>query len=294
MKKGQIRKALSGFYYVYSEGEIFQTRGRGLFRKTNESPLVGDFVDFESTNIKEGVIQAIDPRKNQLERPPIANVDLAVIVVSAKEPAFSHRLLDRYLIVLESKHIQSIIYFTKLDICNEKELATILQAKALYEEIGYQVFMQSSLEEYNISNEFSELFKNNVTVFMGQTGVGKSTLLNRMLPDLKLKTGEVSSALGRGKHTTRHVELVEMYGGLIADTPGFSSLNLDDIEKYHLPFLFPEFVKYADQCKFSGCMHKNEPKCEVKRQVDVGGVSKQRYENYLMFLEEIENRKPHY
>lgn len=288
--RGQIRKALSGFYYIESEGTTYQTRARGNFRNRKITPLVGDQVVFESSNLTDGYLLEIDPRKNELVRPPVANVDTGVIVISLVEPDFSFNLLDRFLVTLEYKDIEPVIYLSKLDLMPDDTLAQ--QIKDRYEQIGYQV-VASRDEEANQRALF-RIFANGLTVFMGQSGAGKSTLLNKLVPELELATGEISESLGRGKHTTRHVELLPIAGGLVADTPGFSSIDFLDIESRELPRLFPEFVAAAPMCKFRECMHLQEPDCEVKRRVEQGSIASSRYEDYQQFLEEIEKRRPVY
>lgn len=293
MPRGQIRKALSGFYYVYSDGETYQTRGRGNFRVKDITPLVGDFVEFESGNLDEGILKAIDERKNELARPPIANIDSGVIVMSAKEPDFSDYLLDRFLVYLEGQTIAPIIYLTKIDLLTDSEKEVIEAFQADYQSLGYKVILSTLPTELSIA-DLLEAVGNQTVVFLGQSGVGKSTLLNQIMPELELKTNEISTALGRGKHTTRHVELIPVNDALIADTPGFSSVELEEIEAVDLPALFPEFLRNRDECRFSGCMHLNEPSCRIKEMVTNGDIKQYRYDNYLHFLDEIQNRKQKY
>lgn len=288
--KGQIRKALSGFYYIESEGTTYQTRARGNFRNRKITPLVGDQVVFESSNLTDGYLLEVLPRKNELVRPPVANVDTGVIVISLVEPAFSFNLLDRFLVTLEYKDIEPVIYLSKLDLMPDDTLAKLITKR--YEAIGYQVI--ASLDEEANQRALFQIFASGLTVFMGQSGAGKSTLLNKLVPELELATGEISESLGRGKHTTRHVELLPIAGGLVADTPGFSSIDFLDIESRELPRLFPEFVQAAPLCKFRECMHIKEPGCEVKRRVEEGSIAVSRYEDYQQFLEEIEKRRPVY
>lgn len=287
--KGQIRKALSGFYYVYSEGKLYQTRARGNFRKLKISPLVGDEVVFESTNQTDGYILEMLPRKNELVRPAVANVDQAVIVTSLVEPNFSYNLLDRFLVTLAHQSIEPIIYLTKVDIFDEEE--KIDEIEHIYGSIGYKVIVAKETSE---ANELEALFSEKLTVFMGQSGAGKSTLLNQILPELQLKTGEISDALGRGRHTTRHVELLEIAGGLVADTPGFSAIDFLSIEAVELPREFPEFVARLDQCRFRECQHLNEPDCAIKAAVESGEIAQSRYDNYQQFMSEIEQKRPVY
>lgn len=285
--QGIIIKSLSGFYYIESQGHVYQTRGRGNFRKRNITPLVGDRVNFESTNETDGYLLEILARTNELIRPPVANVDMGIIVISAVEPNFSSNLLDRFLVILESKKIQPLIYVSKIDLLDD--LTEIKLIQDVYQSIGYVVCLNfSQLQEQN------EQFKSKITVVMGQTGAGKSTLLNEIDTQLDLATGAISKHLGRGKHTTRHVELHEIYGGLVADTPGFSSIDLREIEGEDLSHYFLEIFEVSKDCKFRGCTHTHEPNCAVKRAVEGKTIALFRYENYLQLLKEIEQRKPIY
>lgn len=288
--KGKIIKALSGFYYVASEDEIFQTRARGNFRNRKITPLVGDEVIFESSNQTDGYLLEILPRKNELVRPPVANVDQGVVVTSLVEPNFSYNLLDRFLVTLEYEGIEPIIFLTKADLV--KDLAAMKAIEETYQAIGYHVITSKAEGEDLL--ELQRYFPERITVFMGQSGAGKSTLLNRIVPELALETGVISESLGRGKHTTRHVELLPIYDGLVADTPGFSSIDFLEIEAVELPKLFPDFLAVASNCRFRECMHLNEPDCAVKQGVAANEIAETRYKNYVQFLEEIENRRPVY
>ncbi|MTD40196.1 ribosome small subunit-dependent GTPase A [Erwinia sp. CPCC 100877] len=292
--KGQIRKALSGFYYVYAEGETYQTRARGNFRNRKITPLVGDEVIFESDNVTDGYLLEMLPRHNELVRPPVANVDQGVIVMSMVEPNFSYNLLDRFLVTLEDKGIEPIIYLTKVDLLTGTEAVSVATAEKIYKQIGYPVIAAKNEDDRQAVQKLEQYFPERLTVFMGQSGAGKSTLLNKISPELQLATNEISESLGRGKHTTRHVELLPLYDGLVADTPGFSSIDFLEMELTELPKRFPEFVKAASACKFRECMHHKEPGCEVKRQVEAGAIAQTRYDNYLQFRLEIENRRPIY
>lgn len=292
MPQGQIRKALSGFYYVHDGKDLLPCKGRGVFRNRGISPLVGDFVDFEKDGGNEGVIMTVHERKNELVRPQVSNVDQALLVFSIREPDFSPHLLDRFLVVIESYGIEPIICITKNDLQTGKE-EKYKKAISYYEEIGYQVISTYQGDE-EIMSKLAPVLVDKTTVLAGQSGVGKSSLLNMLMPELNLKTGEISEALGRGKHTTRHVELVEVADGLIADTPGFSSLDFDHIDKEELPSYFIEMDKLSNSCKFRGCLHLKEPKCAVKEAVENGQIATSRYENYLQFLQEITERKPRY
>lgn len=288
--KGKIIKALSGFYYVASEDEIFQTRARGNFRNRKITPLVGDEVIFESSNQTDGYLLEILPRKNELVRPPVANVDQGVVVTSLVEPNFSYNLLDRFLVTLEYEGIEPIIFLTKADLV--KDLAAMKAIEETYQAIGYHVITSKAEGEDLL--ELQRYFSERITVFMGQSGAGKSTLLNRIVPELALETGVISESLGRGKHTTRHVELLPICDGLVADTPGFSSIDFLEIEAVELPKLFPDFLAVASNCRFRECMHLNEPDCAVKQGVAANEIAETRYKNYVQFLEEIENRRPVY
>lgn len=285
--EGQIRKALSGFYYVSSGGKIYQTRARGNFRKKKLTPLVGDEVVFSSEENSEGYILELLPRKNDLVRPPVANVDQGVVVTSLVEPNFSYNLLDRFLVTLENKGIYPVIYLSKTDLVADQTLVN--EIRTVYEPLGYPV-----IDGEQDKQRLTDLFAEKLTVFMGQSGAGKSTLLNDVSPELNLETGEISDALGRGRHTTRHVELLELFGGLVADTPGFSSIEFLEISADELPKEFPEFLAAAPECRFRECHHVNEPGCEVKRRLEIGEIAQTRYDNYLQFLQEIEKRRPIY
>ncbi len=293
MPEGKIVKALSGFYYVLSEGSVTQCRGRGIFRKNKVTPLVGDYVEFQAENQTEGYLLKVFDRKNELVRPPIANVDQSILVFSASEPDFSPALLDRFLVLVESKDIAPLICVTKMDLLTPDQSNKIEGFVNEYRSFGYEVLMTSSKTEHGVE-ELTPYLKDKISVFAGQSGVGKSSLLNALKPELELKTAMISSHLGRGKHTTRHVELIDIENGLVADTPGFSSLEFSEIEIEELPQCFPEMVEVAEKCKFRGCLHINEPKCAVKSAVEDGEIPSYRYEHYLTFHKEIKERKPRY
>lgn len=291
--QGRIVKALSGFYYVQSEEGYFQCRGRGLFRKDNIKPLVGDFVEFEAKNEREGYILKIFPRKNEINRPPVANVEQAFLVFSAKEPKFSPLLLNRFLVHIEAHQVEPVIVINKIDLLSETELEEIKQYGNDYETIGYKVVMTSTKTKEGLQKVL-ELLPNKITMIAGQSGVGKSSLLNAICPEANFATSEISTHLGRGKHTTRHVELISVNGGLVADTPGFSALEFAGIECEQLSHYFPEMAVRMNECKFRGCMHVNEPKCAVKEAVNSGKIKDYRYEHYLQFIEEIKQSKRRY
>ncbi|WP_010530492.1 ribosome small subunit-dependent GTPase A [Lentibacillus jeotgali] len=293
MAEGRIMKAISGFYYVKSGNSIFQCRGRGIFRKQKVTPLVGDFVEFDSDNPEEGYILSIKSRRNMLIRPPVANVDQAIIVSSAIMPDFNPLLMDRFLVLIESKEISPVIFITKKDLLSDKEMESIMTYERLYREIGYPIELVSS-KELEDPDRLKSYFSDQVSVIAGQSGVGKSSLLNALNPSLELKTDDISESLGRGKHTTRHVELVEAGDGLVADTPGFSSLDFNEITAGKLGDCFPEMVELKADCKFRGCLHNKEPGCAVKQAVTDGQIASGRYNHYLRFLDEINSRKPRY
>lgn len=287
MLKGRIVKALSGFYYVENDGTVYETRARGKFRKTAESPLVGDIVSFQVENETGGYITEIDEKKNSLKRPHVANIDQLLITMSLKSPEFSYYLLDRFLAYSEVHDMNPVIVITKADL---SEAAKQKEITAVYGKT-YPIHFT---DRYSISEDLAGIFKDKISVLAGQSGVGKSTLLNTLVPDLKLDTGEISNALNRGKHTTRHVELVDVGGGMIADTPGFSTIDFRAIDKYNIKFCFPDFNEFSEYCKFRECLHKYEPKCGVKSAVENGEVARSRYDSYLAIYQEIENRKERY
>lgn len=277
MLEGKIVKNVSNDYTVKVENELYVCKPRGKFRNTKEVPLVGDNVVIDSEN---NYILEIKKRKNELVRPSVANIDQVVILASAKHPNFDTNLLDKLLVIIEYNNIKPVICISKIDLLNESELKEIEDYKKYYESIGYSVYYNNDL---NIKN----IFKNKVTVFTGQSGSGKSTLLNRLNTNFNLKTDEISMALGRGKHTTRHTELLELEGGLVADTPGFSSLEFIGMSKEDIRDNFIEFNEYRELCKYKDCMHNKEDQCEIKKQVGIN-ILDSRYQNYLKF---IDNKK---
>jgi ribosome biogenesis GTPase / thiamine phosphate phosphatase len=294
MPEGRIVKALAGFYYVMDDAQIFQCRGRGNFRKRKITPLVGDWVEYESSNATDGYILDVKERKNELVRPPIANVDQALLVFSATEPDFSTLLLDRFLVHIEANDILPVICISKMDLVeNTAEHEQILIYMEKYRSLGYTVIPTSTKTDDSMEM-FYPLFKDKVTVFAGQSGVGKSSLLNAINPDLMLETNEISSHLGRGKHTTRHVELILFGNGLVADTPGFSSLDFLNIEAEDLSKYFPEMDERRGSCKFRMCSHTSEPKCAIKQGVEDEEIPGFRYEHYVSFLQEIKDQKRRY
>jgi ribosome biogenesis GTPase len=285
MLEGRIVKALAGFYYVEADSKIYQCRARGKFRKKDQKPLVGDFVTFSYEEGSDGYILSLKERKNELVRPPICNVDQALLVFSAKEPDFSSLLLDRFLAIIEHLNIEPIICISKMDLVDE----SFKEALRPYEIAGYKIIYISSLNNEGIE-KVKLIFKDKVTVVTGQSGVGKSSLLNALDIKLNIETNEISKALGRGKHTTRHVELIYMHDGYVADTPGFSSLELT-MDPIELSVSYHDFYQLSSFCKFRGCLHDSEPNCAVKQAVEDKMISKERYEHYLSFLKEVKENK---
>ena len=272
---GKIIKQISNDYTVKLDNEIIVCKPRGKFRNLGITPLVGDNVVVDAEN--KYILEILD-RKNELERPSISNIDQAVIVTSVKIPDFSSNLLDKLLNVIEFNNVKPIICFTKLDLLDNDKLEEIRGIQSYYRSIGYEVYD-------NTDEELKNIFKDKITVFAGQSGAGKSSLLNRLDNTLDLEIGEVSIALGRGRHTTRHTELIEVLGGLVADTPGFSAIDFKDMSKSDIRDNFIEFNEYKEFCEYKDCMHINEKKCAIKEKVEDNIILKSRYDNYLKFLE---------
>jgi ribosome biogenesis GTPase len=309
--QGLIVKALSGYYYVLPELEdlkgashsqtaadskLIQCRGRGILRKHKTPPLVGDRVIYEVTENGEGMVDEILLRTSELIRPPIANVKLAVLVFSLDEPALNLQLLDKFLVHIEHSGLETLICFTKQDLLDPdaEDSADAVKVYELYESIGYEVLTTSALKNQGVEAVLDRL-QGTISVFSGQSGVGKSTLLNAMMPNLRLETNIISSKLGRGKHTTRHVELIPLLGGgWVADTPGFSQLDFLELEAEQLGACFVEFRALAANCKFRGCLHQHEPDCRVREALALGQIAASRYEHYIQFLVEIKQRKRRY
>ncbi len=272
--KGQIIKILSNLYFVNANNEIYECHSRGKFRKDKITPVVGDNVIFDCEN---KYILEILPRKNILVRPPVANISQGIIVTSVKHPDFSSNLLDKLISMLEYHNIKPILCFSKWDLLDQDESKNMEKIVNYYNSIGYTTVINTELDK------IKSMLTGNTSVFTGQTGAGKSTLMNLLDPTLNLETDEISEALGRGKHTTRHVELIEMYGGKVLDTPGFSSLSFDDLDKEDIRDTFIEFKNYP--CLYKDCMHINEHECEVKKNVNNGNIMESRYINYQKFIQ---------
>lgn len=287
MVDGIIIKGIGGFYYVKTEDRVIESRARGIFREEKKTPLIGDRVRVRiSDEDNSGYVEEIYERTSQLTRPPVANITHAIIVMSIREPDINTWLLDRFLMMAEYEDLEIVICLNKVDLDSEGAL----KLKDIYELAGYKVIETSIISEKGI-DELKSLLKDNISVFAGPSGAGKSSLLNVISPGFNLETGDVSNKTKRGKHTTRHVELMELNkNSFVLDSPGFSSLNVDFIqENNEIKHYFKEISKYGEGCRFKSCLHDTEPNCEVKKQVEEGNISKDRYENYILFLKEIKN-----
>ncbi|MBQ3307159.1 MAG: ribosome small subunit-dependent GTPase A [Bacilli bacterium] len=273
--KGQIVKIISDLHFVSFENEIYPCKCRGIFRKEHILPVVGDYVLF---NKEEKCITEILPRKNYFLRPKVSNIDQAFLITSLRLPDFSLNLLDKFISLMELHHVKPIICITKKDLLTNDEFENIRKILSYYEKIGYQVVYNTDI------TTILELLKNKTSVFTGQTGAGKSSLLNRLNPGWDLEVGDVSLALGRGKHTTRVVELFEINGGKVMDTPGFSALEFDGYSKEQIRDSFVEFSMYP--CIYKDCMHTKEGECVVKEEVLKNNILESRYLNYLDFIGE--------
>ncbi len=289
--QGKIVKGIAGFYYVHVvESGVYECKAKGIFRKEKVKPLVGDNVEIEvlSEEEKTGNIIDILPRRNALIRPAVANVDQSLVVFAIKKPSPHFQLLDRFLVTMEQAEIPAILCFNKEDIANEGQVEEL---KEIYEACGYPCLFVSALQEKNIE-EIRKLLKGKTTVIAGPSGVGKSSIINILHPEANMETGAVSRKIERGKHTTRHSELFSIdEDSYIMDTPGFSSLYVNALEKEELKRYFPEFAPYEGRCKFHGCDHVHEPGCVVKEAVEEGKIHSVRYEDYKAMYEELKNKR---
>ena len=277
---GTIIKILSNDFTVLSNNKTYVCKARGKFRNMKVTPLVGDIVKFDENN---NYILDILKRKNSLIRPSVANIDQLIILVSLKKPDFDAYLLDKLLVLSEFNNIKPVIVLSKIDLLTDEEMDNLRPSINYYKSIGYTVIENKDIEEVK------KTLSGKINVFTGQSGAGKSTLLNSLDKNLNLKTDEISEALGRGKHTTRHTELLRIDDFFVADTPGFSSLDLMDMTKEDIRDNFIEFQENRHICKYKDCMHIKEDSCEIKRMVLNEEILESRYENYLKFIKEKEN-----
>ncbi len=271
--KGQIVKISSDLYFVNYEDTVYPCKCRGIFRKEHITPVVGDYVLFSR---EKHLIEEVCPRKNCFDRPKVSNIDQAFLITSLRYPDFSLHLLDKFIVLMEMNHVVPIICITKDDLVTDQELVEIRSVLQYYENLGYTVLFRNEIDK------IKEYLKGKTSVFTGQTGAGKSTLLNTLNPDWNLETGEISMALGRGKHTTRVVELFDFFGGKVMDTPGFSSLEFTGYTKEQIRDAFIEFSMYP--CPFKDCSHTKEAECVVKKEVLENHIMKSRYLHYLDFI----------
>lgn len=289
--QGKIMKGIAGFYYVHVEGYgVYECKAKGIFRKEGVKPLVGDNVELDVLDEAEklGNIRQILPRKSALLRPAVANVDQALVLFAIVKPNPNFNLLDRFLIHMERQQLPTVICFNKEDIASEREKEALHKS---YETCGYQVLFISVLENRGVE-QVKMILEGKTTTLAGPSGVGKSSLINRLAPHISMETGEISEKIERGRHTTRHSEIIplgrETY---IMDTPGFTSLDMPDITKEELGGYYPEFREYEPFCKFRGCAHLSEPSCGVKEAVEAGKISRVRYENYKMLYRELQETR---
>ena len=285
--KGLITKGIGGFYYVLTEEGTFQAKGRGIFKKKGLTLAVGDQVEIEVLPDGDAVINSVEPRKNQFIRPPIANVDTFVVVFALKNPKPNFSIIDKFLIMAEQNNIEPVICVNKCDLAEEGEIDAI---RAIYENVYPVVFVSGSTGEG--IEELKEQMKNRKVAFAGPSGVGKSTITNRIIPEANMETGDISTKTNRGKHTTRHVEIFRTGdGGMIFDTPGFTSFDILDADEQSLMDFYPEIEKLKGECRFDNCFHLKEPGCKVREAVENGQIHQIRYDSYVANMNEIKNKK---
>lgn len=289
--QGKIIKGIAGFYYVHISGKgTYECKAKGVFRKDNKKPLVGDDVEIQILNEEKmlGNISAILPRRSEIIRPAVANIDQALVIFSIVKPQPNFNLLDRFLIMMQQQDIPCIICFNKMDMDEEQAGAEYMR---IYEACGYETMCVSAKEKVGIE-QLKDVLRGKTTTVAGPSGVGKSSIINELQSGIQMETGSISTKIERGKHTTRHSELIAMEENTyILDTPGFSSLGLFELEKEDLQQYYPEFAKFEQYCRFGGCAHISEPVCGVKDAVESGEIDRLRYENYKLLYEELKERK---
>lgn len=288
MQKGVIVKGIGGFYYVDTEDGVYECRARGKFRIQSITPLIGDHVEIEGDSRSlQGYIMNILERKNQLVRPTVANIDQAIIVFAAKKPDINMVLMQKFLVYAEYKKLNVVICINKVDLDEDEEYLKVVE---MLESVPYKVITTSVKADIGIG-QLGDLLKDKISVFAGPSGAGKSSLLNRIQPGLELKTGDLSKKIERGTHTTRHAELLKLEnGGMVTDTPGFTSLDISELELPKLESCFPEFEKFKD-CYFLDCVHDKEPECGIKEAVEAGKISRMRYDFYISLLNEMKESR---
>lgn len=288
---GKIIKGIAGSYYVHVVGAgIYECKPKGIFRYKSIKPLVGDNAELDILNEEEktGNITDIAERKNSLIRPAVANIDQAMVIFAVKSPPPNFNLLDRFLVMMEAQNIPVIICFNKSDLADKSAMEEL---EKIYKPAGYSIIFASTVDMTGL-DEIKDCLDGKTTVFAGPSGVGKSSMLNALIPDTNARTGDISRKIERGKHTTRHSEIFNLEKNTyIMDTPGFSSVYAWTMEKEELKDFFPEFALCEGKCRFNGCVHVNEPDCIVKRRVEEGKISSVRYDNYILMYDEIKNRK---
>ena len=292
---GRIIKGIAGFYDVEVGIYIYECKSKGIFRKDGQMPMVGDLCEITvlDEETKKGHVEKLLDRKNSLIRPAVANVDQALVVFAATDPVPDRNLLDRFLIMMEYQDIPSVIVFNKVDLAEltEENTEFLRDLRETYESAGYRVLIISAREDRGV-DLVREALRGKVTTVAGPSGVGKSSLINKLQSDIEMETGEISRKIARGKNTTRHAQLIRIEEDtFICDTPGFSSILLPEMEKESLDDCFPEFLPYIADCKFAECAHINEPSCAVKAALEEGKIAKSRYNNYVILYDELKNRK---